>query len=222
MRILIMNTNYQRKRRGKIGTAVDGNSRLAGQRAKHWPMAPPRIEEMMETLMALLGRKIEYAGPSLSAKEFLAYTQALEAERDRIGGLEAKIDESGYETMPVCVIEMALQRNEYLLNGDRKEHTVLIATRKKGSPLKALFMQSASPTLTMWIFQTRPLRPYRKLNTMGRFDRTIAAVLSGEYELRKEFYELFGGETKARSLLADSLRASAAFLDEKESRDESG
>jgi hypothetical protein len=211
------------KMRGKMGTVVDGDRGLAGQRPKHWPMATPRIEEMMERLMALLGQKIdEYTGPSLSTKEFLACTQALEAERDRIGGLEAKIDQSGYEAQAVHVTEMSPQSNEYLLNGDRKEHTVLIATRNKGSPLKALFMQSASPTLTIWIFQTRPLRPYRRLNTMGRFDRLIADVLSGEYELRKEFYELFGGEIKTRSLLAESLRGTAAFLDEIESRREPG
>jgi hypothetical protein len=128
-----------------MGTVLDGNRELAGQRPKHWPMALPRIEEMMETLMALLGRKIdEYTGPLLSTKKFLACAQTLEAERDRIGGLEAKIDQSGYEAQAVHVTGMALQRNEYLLNRDRKEHTVLITTRNKGSPLKALFMHSAS------------------------------------------------------------------------------
>jgi hypothetical protein len=203
-------------------TVVDGNSRLAGQRPKHWPMAPPRIEEMMERLMALLGLTLACVRPSLSVNWLLACAKALEAERDWIGGLEAKIDQSDYEAQAVHVTEMALQRNEYLLNGDREEHTVLIATRNKGSPLKALFMQSASPTLTIWIFQTRPLRPYRRLNTVSIFDRMIADVLSGEYELRKEFTELFGGEIKARSLVAESLRAWAALEDEKKIRGESG
>jgi len=205
-----------------MGTIVDGNRRLSDERPKHGPMTPPRIEEMKETLMALLGRKIEYAGPSLSARELFAYAQTLVAGLVHFGLYASNPVSLGYEALPVRLIEMALQRNEYPLNGDRKEHVVLVATRNKGSPLKALFMQSASPILTIWIFRTRPLRPHRRLDTMGRLDRAIAAALRGEYENAKQLQELFGGQIDVNSLLAEVLEGMAALLDEKERRGELG
>ena len=130
-----------------MGTVVDGNRGLAGHRPTHWPMVHPRIEEMKETLMALLGRKIEYAGPSLSAKELLACTQTLVAGLVHFGLYASNPVTLGYEALPVRLIELALQRNEYLPIGDQKEYVVLVATRNKGSPLKAFLHAVRKPEL---------------------------------------------------------------------------